>query len=102
MLTVLVNAHRGHIGGMLGGAAVSALFGPKYVRGEGPMGSYILDRPPVPLLAFPDRLVRGTEAKGRGDRLKGEKGGESNSRQEKKRQKQERREEERKRKDREM
>eukprot|EP00983_Pelagomonas_calceolata_P080724 1155277-Pelagomonas_calceolata.AAC.6 len=47
----------GHIGGMLGGAAISALLGPRYVRGESSSGSWIADRPPLKMLAFPERQV---------------------------------------------
>ncbi|KAF5834568.1 hypothetical protein DUNSADRAFT_8735 [Dunaliella salina] len=47
----------GHVGGMLGGAAVSVILGPRYVRGESPSGSWIADRPPLKILAFPERQV---------------------------------------------
>lgn len=49
---------RGHFGGMLGGAAVAALLGPNYVRGESAAGSWIADRPPLKFLAFPDRPIK--------------------------------------------
>jgi len=48
---------RGHLGGLLGGAAVSALLGPNYVRSESTSGTFIKDQPPVKLLASPERQI---------------------------------------------
>jgi len=47
-----ISLHRGHLGGLLGGALVSGVLGPSYVRSETGM---ISDRPPLRLMAFPDR-----------------------------------------------
>jgi hypothetical protein len=51
---------RGHIGGLLGGAAAAYLLGPRLVLGplQGRRGQYLLDQPPLPLLASPPLQVR--------------------------------------------
>jgi hypothetical protein len=52
--------HRGHLGGMLGGAVMAWVLGPRLVKDES--GRYgMVDRPPVPLLAFEDGKLFGMD-----------------------------------------
>lgn len=54
-------ACRGHLGGLVGGALASYLLGPKLRIGglRGQRGQFLLDDPPVPILATPPRQYRG-------------------------------------------
>ena len=49
------------MGGLVGGALAAYLLGPNYVVGRvpGQWGSYLIDRPPLPVLRSPPRLIRG-------------------------------------------
>lgn len=49
----------GHIGGLVGGAAVALLLGPKFqlMFVEGKRGEYLVDRPPIPWFKFPPRRL---------------------------------------------
>lgn len=47
----------------MGGALVSGLLGPKYVRTESKSGSWIADRPPIKMFAFPERQVSVSSAR---------------------------------------
>lgn len=51
----------GHICGMLGGALAALLLGPSYRVGKlpGQKGSFLLDRPPLPLLSNKPRQIKG-------------------------------------------
>lgn len=51
---------RGHIGGLFGGALAAYLLGPRFkvANIEGRRGQYLLDEPPIPLLASPPRLIK--------------------------------------------
>lgn len=64
---------RGHFGGALGGAVFAWLLGPRYRLASSQVeGSFLEDRPPLPLLASPQRLPLGPSSRsrpppGRGD-----------------------------------
>ena len=50
----------GHLGGLAGGALAAYLLGPRLVLGavQGQRGQYLLDMPPLPLLATPPKQIR--------------------------------------------
>ena len=55
----LIAQRRGHLGGLLGGAAVALLLGPAYevCRVKGQPGVWLFDDPPVAALAAPPRKL---------------------------------------------
>ncbi len=54
--------HRGHMGGLLGGALAAYLLGPNFVMGtvktrNGKQGKVLMDKPPIPWLALKPQLL---------------------------------------------